>query len=990
MRKNALVMFTFIVVFLFLVSGFSVFTSPGAHNSRNVNKNNDIYDFSILPYEGISLKNGTQASNNMTVTLSLKPSNQAALSGLLYNLSDPYSPEYRHYITALQFDREFSPNLSYYTDLKNYFSGFGISDIKTFPNRLIITLSGTSRQFSEAFNVTILSSNNGSVFGPDGIPEMPQWAISGISGIQGISSASAAVSAPVLVEPADLNFSGVFQTSSLFPTPVSKGGVQYSYGSDYQVAYNETGLFTSSYDENVSIATILWSGYYNSSSGSSGSTVNVGPYNPADLGNYFNQSSSYPSNEPKPKFVAVPVDGAPLPSQSASKDTSGAVTENTLDLEMAGSLAPGSTVYNVYGPTSNLAYITDALNAVISNTSKTGLGNVSVVSMSFGTSDNVNSTWNGILQEAQARGITVLASSGDSGDNQNSPKYIASNSQFPSTYVQFPSSLAYDSYGVTAVGGTTLILNSNSLAIANQTVWYESSAYTNNQPLGTASGISAYYQEPSWQLNSEANPVISSYGSGRGVPDIAAVANNTLIYLTNSTGYSGTFILAGTSVASPVEAGIVATINQYLNSKGENNLGFLDPTIYRLGNDQYTTAGNRSKLANPTPFYNIIYGGNHLFSARTGYSLVAGMGSINAFAFAQDSITRTYHVYFNETGLTSGKEWSVSFNGIVYSGKSSSIEVNTTDGIQNYYIAPVGMMSPSPQVASLNISNSNITVKVVFSQGFAVKFIGSGLPAVNPLNGGQDSFTVYLNHSTESYETEYVSSTGGSYAYDVLPSGSYDYRAVASDMNYVVNRSSLTVNNSNITVPLNFTLGTFSITFVESGLPAKQRWSVYNGTKTLYSNNTTIRFISLGGSYDFEVNYSQNYVPSFLLTNLTTDGSNLTIDVSFTYGYYVNFTEAGLPQNTTWGVEQGLYLFTSNQSSMVLVFANGTYLFQMEKIRGYISSAPSSFTVNGHNVSITVYFSREQSLSGKMELLYALIALGIIAVIAVVFVSRKH
>ena len=75
---------------------------------------------------------------------------------------------------------------------------------------------------------------------------------------------------------------------------------------------------------------------------------------------------------------------------------------------------------------------------------------------------------------------------------------------------------------------------------------------------------------------------------------------------------------------------------------------------------------------------------------------------------------------------------------------------------------------------------------------------------------------------------------------------------------------------------------------------------------------------------------------------------------------------------------------------MVLVFANGTYLFQMEKIRGYISSAPSSFTVNGHNVSITVYFSREQSLSGKMELLYALIALGIIAVIAVVFVSRKH
>ena len=986
MRKNVLVMFTLIVVLLFLFSGFNLFLSTDTHISKSANENDGIYDFSVLPYEGISLKNGTQALNNLTVTIALKPSNQAALSGLLYNLSDPYSPEYHHYISAIQFDSEFSPNLSYYTDLKNYFSGFGISDIKTFPNRLIISLSGTARQFSEAFNVTILSDNNGSIFGPDRIPEMPQWAISGISGIQGISSASVAVSAPVLVEPADLNFSGTLQSSSQFPVPFTKDGVQYSNGSDYQVAYNETGLFTSRYDENVSIATILWSGYYNSSSGS---TVNVGPYNPLDLGNYFNLSS-YPSNEPKPKFVAVPVDGAPLPSQSASRDTSGAVTENTLDLEMAGSLAPGSTVYNVYGPSSNLAYITDALNAVIGNTSKTGLGNVSVVSMSFGTSDNVNSTWNGILQEAQARGITVLASSGDSGDNQNSPKYIPSDTQYPSTYVQFPSSLAYGSYGVTAVGGTTLTLNSNSLAIANQTVWYESSAYTNNQPLGTASGISAYYSEPSWQINSEANSVISSYGNGRGVPDIAAVANNTLIYMTNSTGYSGEFILAGTSVASPVEAGIVATINQYLNTKGENNLGFLDPAIYSLGNDQYTTAGNRSKLANPNPFYNIIYGANSWFSARTGYSLVAGMGSINAFAFAQDSITQIYHVYFNETGLATGKEWSVSFNGIIYSGKSSSIEVNATDGLQNYYIAPVGMMSPSPQVASLNISNSNITVNVVFSQGFAVKFIAEGLPPVNPLNGGQDTFTVYLNHSTDSYETEFVSSAGVSYAYDVLPSGSYDYHAVAADMNYVVKRSGLTVTNSNITVTLNFTLGTFSITFVESGLPANQQWSVYNGTETLYSNNTTIRFISLGGSYNFQVNYSKNYVPSFLLTNLSTDGSNVSFDVSFTYGYYVNFTEAGLPQNTTWGVEQGLYLFTGNQTSMVLVFANGTYSFQMEKIQGYISSAPTSFTVNGHNVSITVYFSREQSLSGKMELLYALIALGIIAVIAAVFVSRRH
>ena len=988
MRKNTLAIIAVLIVVLFLFSGFSSIHSNNAVTTEKSSGHINFNVFKAIPYYGLKVANGTLSNRGMNVTVALDLSNQAELSGLLYNLSDPSSSQYRHYISATKFDSEFSPNLSYYRSLENYFSGFGISPVTTFPNRLILSLSGTAREFSQAFNVSIVSVENGSIFGPNGTPELPDWAIGGISGVTGISSASVAFMAPLSASPAELNASENLKSSASLPVPQNKNGVQYMYGADFQAAYNETGLFGPQYDSNISIATILWSGYYNSSTGSK---VNVGPYNPSDLGNYFNNSHTYPSSEPKPTFVPDPVDGAPQPSTSASKDISGAVTENTLDLEMAGSLAPGSTVYNVYGPSSSLTYITDALNTVVSNTSSSGLGKVSVISMSFGTSDNVNSTWNGILQEAQARGITVLASSGDSGDNPNSPKYISTSDSNPdSAFVQFPSSLAYNTYGVTAVGGTTLTIHNTSLELKNQTVWYESSSYTGNQPIGTASGISGYYAEPSWQVSSEANSVINQYGNGRGVPDIAAVANNTLIYLTNTTGYSGIFILAGTSVASPVEAGIVATINNYLSSKGESDLGFMDPTIYSLGNSQFTSASNRSRLPNPSPFYNVIYGKNSLFSAQYGYSLVTGMGSINAYAFSQDSILQRYQIYFNESGLPAGTQWTVLFNGVNVSGKSSSIEVNSTDGSQSYYISPVGTYSPSPQVGTVNVSNANVTINVHFQKGFLVQFTASGLPQVDPITGGVDTYSVYLNSSGASYETQYITRNGQSYAYDVLPNGTYEYHAVASDPNYITNTSTLKVEGSNITVSLVFRLGIFSITFVESGLPLNQEWSVYNGSVTLSSNNTTIKFISPGGSYNFQVNYSENYLPSFLLTTLNTDGENRTVDVSFSYGYYVNFTEAGLPENSTWGVEQGLYLFTANQSSMVLVFTNGTYSFLIEKIPGYISSAPAQFTVNGHNVSVQVYFSKEQTLSGKLDLVYAIIALGVIALIAVVFLSRRR
>ncbi|MGC8673472.1 MAG: hypothetical protein ACP5TO_08275, partial [Thermoplasmata archaeon] len=199
------------------------------------------------------------------------------------------------------------------------------------------------------------------------------------------------------------------------------------------------------------------------------------------------------------------LDGSPEPGPLASYDTSGAVGENTLDLEMVGSTAPGSTIFNVYTPATN-QNIDQALAFILNpNSTFSEMNNVSVISNSWGGPEYNDTAWYEYLQEAQARGITVLASSGDSGDNINSSMYFGSN--YPNDWLEFPSSMAFNNFGVTAVGGTSLTLKST-LHIENQVAWYISSFDTaDGGPLGTTGGISQLFPEPYWQYDTSANKV---------------------------------------------------------------------------------------------------------------------------------------------------------------------------------------------------------------------------------------------------------------------------------------------------------------------------------------------------------------------------------------------------------------------------------------------------------------------------------------------------
>lgn len=634
---------------------------------------------SLIPYPAsltpISQDAGVYGGN-VTVLLTMALSNQTALSSLLSSLSNPSSPRYHDYLSRSQFASRFSPSMGAYNEAVSYFNSFPGIHARTYSDRLSIQLNGPASEIGRSLNTSFAEISPG-IYSAESSPSLPQAIGIHASFISGLTNR------PLITS---LNMKGNLHPSApvaphgstaSFPSPGTSGTAQVLYGSDLQVAYDEQSLLNITYPTNQVIATILWAGV-----NSTGAPV--APFNPSDIYSYYN--ATLPSYEPHPKVHGVPLNGAMKPGSSASTDATGANFENTLDLEMAGSTAPGSNIYNVYGPNSTTESIDSAFSFILNpNASYSALNNVSVITNSWGSQEYNNTAWYTDLQEAQARGITVLASSGDSGDNPSSQKYVGSN-------LQFPSAMAYNNFGVTAVGGTTLQLD-QALHILSQKAWYESTNFTSGYPAGSDGGISSVFAEPSWQLNTEANNILQ--GQGRGGPDISAVANNTYIYeSSNGTLYS--YVIGGTSVSSPVVAGLIASINAVMNHYGKPDLGYLNPMIYSIANQQYRAygylpntyygvTGNYNYSLPAAAFSDVTQGRNHVYNAAFAYDLVTGWGSLDAYNYT------IFNLNVNYTGSSFALQ-GVQDNLTIEALNVTSYYTNTsggTDYVNTYFNASI-------------------------------------------------------------------------------------------------------------------------------------------------------------------------------------------------------------------------------------------------------------------------------------------------------------
>ena len=94
--------------------------------------------------------------------------------------------------------------------------------------------------------------------------------------------------------------------------------------------------------------------------------------------------------------------------------------------------------------------------------------------------------------------------------------------------------------------------------------------------------------------------------------------------------------LRGTSAGAPMWAGMIALANQKSLHDGNFNLGFLNPLLYQVGQ-------NNSSTSYSNDFHDVQLGnnyttgdGNNEYQATPHYDMVTGLGSYNALLLATD------------------------------------------------------------------------------------------------------------------------------------------------------------------------------------------------------------------------------------------------------------------------------------------------------------------------------------------------------------------
>jgi subtilase family serine protease len=318
-----------------------------------------------------------------------------------------------------------------------------------------------------------------------------------------------------------------------------------------------------------------------------------------------------------PSFTVIQPAGKVPPFHGSDNNRVGWAQETTLDVEWAHVMAPSASILLVETPTSENEGTTGFPQIVTAEkyVLKHKLGQV--ISQSFAATEQTFPSraalrrLRGAYQLAAKDHVTVLAATGDQG--ATSLRYNMTD-LYTTRAVSWP---ATDPL-VTAVGGTQLDLRASGVRRTADVAWS-----------GSGGGRSIVFGRPSYQYS-----VRKLTGSRRGVPDIsmdASCASTVSVY----SSFSGAswIGLCGTSVATPLFAGIVALADQVAG----HALGLINPAVYQMAIRHDRGIVDILKGNNTARFYQ--HGKSYTvrgFAARKGYDLVSGVGTVNAAYFVPE------------------------------------------------------------------------------------------------------------------------------------------------------------------------------------------------------------------------------------------------------------------------------------------------------------------------------------------------------------------
>jgi subtilase family serine protease len=584
----------------------------------------------------------TNGSQSVDFEVLLAYPHLAAVEAEARAVSTPGSKLYRHFLTTAQFEASYSPSTAAVNAVTSWVRSNGLSVASVAHSRLYVEVTGTMKQAEKLVGtgLDVYRYNGQNLNEPVSNYRVPATLASTVSGIVDLDSSG------TMAKPAD-TLPG--------PPPGVRYGVQpcSAYYGQLQAtnkpkAYGQTSSYTicgygaKQYEEAFGLASSI-------AKGVNGAGVTVAIVDAYASPTMLSDANEWSTTNGIPTFSGSqftqdvpPPNGYSLVAECGPQGWYG---EETLDVESVHAMAPGANV--LYVGAKNCA---GGLNKAWASVIDQHLASVETDSWLFGPEAGVSSGqinfFNEFLLEAANTGITVQFSSGDAGDQASSGKSV-----------NFPASDPY----ATGVGGTSTEIGASG-NIVFQSGWsnyysqLNGDTWTPKPPgvysSGSGGGTSIDFTQPFYQVGLVPISISEYYGDTpmRAVPDVAMPGDpNTGLRIGETQAYPGgthygTYRLGGTSLSSPLFAGVLADAIQYTGS----SVGFINPLLYKASgtsaiSDVLPTNGPKTTVR--TNFTNgLNRSAGYYYELQTigvatqiatlkGYDDMTGVGTPNGLAF---------------------------------------------------------------------------------------------------------------------------------------------------------------------------------------------------------------------------------------------------------------------------------------------------------------------------------------------------------------------
>ncbi len=599
---------------------FSTFSAAQTSAVARINRPVNDSDVALLPGGVHPLINRALNQGNVSATRPLQrmaiffkhsTTQQSDLDQLLREQQDPASPSYHKWLTPEQYGARFGMNPNDLAKVSAWLQAHGFQNISVSRSRNSIEFDGNAGQAATAFHTSIhrFVLNGETHYANITSPQLPSAFAAMVAGITSLN-----------------DFRPRAMSIAHFTSSIS--GSHFLVPGDMGTIYNINSLYSSGIDGTGEMIAVV------------GQT----PLTPSDDGTHAD-IDTFRTNAGLPAINLQQIKtGSPTYSTSD-------VDEANLDIEWSGAIAPKAQIIFVYSDNAlftSLPYIvTNNLAPVIS----ISYGNCEAA---FGTTDIATLTT--IFQQANAQGQTITAASGDAG----AADCDTSNPATHGLAVDIPAATPY----VTGMGGSEFTgdpaacngtclngvapdtqywkgsssptdTSATALSYIPEMVWNDTDSSTLAAGGG---GVSTFFTKPTWQTGTG----VPSDGQ-RDVPDISLSSSpnhDGYLICSQSSCVSGwrrsdqtLNVIGGTSVGSPVFAGVVALMNQKFGMR----LGNVNQNLYSVA------------ASSPSVFHDITSGNNTVpcqmgtkncpnsnmmigYSAGPGYDLASGLGSVDVGA----------------------------------------------------------------------------------------------------------------------------------------------------------------------------------------------------------------------------------------------------------------------------------------------------------------------------------------------------------------------